>query len=251
MNINCIENRILNANGILQPTILRAILNLYNGGLHLMTARIVREECYIIDNSVDWNGRLAAICNAMRNTIECGGTIVGEDIDCNDFTIEYDGDIDNLGNMKITIIDEDPCVLDGKEDFLNKKIHIVCVAVNALTIFNVYAATIGEMLTEEATRYANTVNRHNETGTLFPKLNLTIVPLTIFENRNDTGNRNKMQKIIIDCLDSNEKYIKCTNLIFALERRSDFDRDTALEVLKAIVNNYKFVYTKRILFYNL
>ena len=89
MDINCMENRILNATGVLQPTILRAILNLYNGGLHLMTARNVIDECNIIDNAVDWNGRLAAICNSMRNATDCGGIIVGEDIDCNHFTIEF------------------------------------------------------------------------------------------------------------------------------------------------------------------
>ena len=83
------ENRILNANGVLQSTILRAILNLYNGGLHVMTARIVREECYNIDNAVDWGRRLAAICLAMRNTIECGGAIVGENRNFNNFTIEF------------------------------------------------------------------------------------------------------------------------------------------------------------------
>ena len=89
MDINCMENRILNANGVLQSTILRAILNLYNGGLLLMTARNVKEECNNIDNSVDWAGRLAAICHAMRNASECGGRIVSENRDCNDFKIEF------------------------------------------------------------------------------------------------------------------------------------------------------------------
>lgn len=89
MDINCMENRILNANGVLQSTILRAILNLYNGGSRLMTARSVNEECNNIDNSVDWGRRLAAICNAMRNATECGGRIVGEDSNFNDFAIEF------------------------------------------------------------------------------------------------------------------------------------------------------------------
>jgi hypothetical protein len=151
--------------------------------------------------------------------------------------------------MKITIIKDNPYVLDGKEDFLNKKIHIVFVAANALTLFNAYATAIGGISTEEASRYVNTVNKHNETGTLYPRLNITLVPLTIFENRNDTGDRVKMKKNIIDCLYSNEKYVKCPDLVFALEKRYDFDIDTALEVLKIIVKDYKFVYTKRILFY--
>jgi hypothetical protein len=151
--------------------------------------------------------------------------------------------------MEITLINDGPWVLDGKDDFLNKEIHLVCVAINSLTTFGAYATAVGGMSTEEASNHANTVNKKNETRTLFPKLNLTIVPLTIFDNRDDTGNIINMQKIIIDCLESNEKYIKCANLVFAFERRYDFDIDSALEALYIIVNDYKFVYTKRILFY--
>lgn len=89
MDINCMENRILNANGVLQSTILRAILNLYNGGSRLMTARIIREECKKIEKNVPWGDRIPAIRNAMKNAANCGGRIVGENRDCNDFTIEF------------------------------------------------------------------------------------------------------------------------------------------------------------------
>ena len=87
MNINCMENRILNANGILQPTILRAILNLYYTGSKQITAEEVKEECMRIENTVIWKLRLPAICNAMRNATKCGGKIIGEDKDSNNFAI--------------------------------------------------------------------------------------------------------------------------------------------------------------------
>ena len=96
MDINCMENKITTANGVLQPTILTAILNLYNGGLRLMTARNVKEECRKIDKMTPWDKRIKAIYNAMRNATECGGRIIGEDKPSNDFTIAFDGNISNL-----------------------------------------------------------------------------------------------------------------------------------------------------------
>lgn len=100
MNTNCLLKKIANASGKLQPTILTAILNIYNRGLHHITAREVKEECKIIDNSVPWDGRIPAICNAMRNTTECGFSIIGKDINSNDFTISIDDNITNKGLPK-------------------------------------------------------------------------------------------------------------------------------------------------------
>jgi hypothetical protein len=152
--------------------------------------------------------------------------------------------------MKLTIINDGPWILDGSDDFLEKKIHLVCIAVNALTQFGVYAKVIGGLSNELAENYVNKVNEKNETGTLYPKLNLTIMPLTIFEGRDDTNQSLVMEKHIIDCFDSNEKYTKCPKLIFALERRGDFDIDLAFKTLSALIDKYKFNFTKEIEFYN-
>lgn len=89
MNTNCLIKKIATARGILQPTILQAILNLYQRGIIQMSACEVKEECYRLDNTKDWNGRLPAMCHAMRNAIECDGRIVGEDRDHNEFTITF------------------------------------------------------------------------------------------------------------------------------------------------------------------
>jgi len=89
MNENCLIQRIAIARGILQPTVLRAILNLYQEGQQQMTARQVKDKCYQLDNTRYWDGRLPAICNAMRNATECGGQVVGADGDFLEFTISF------------------------------------------------------------------------------------------------------------------------------------------------------------------
>ena len=99
MNINCINNKIATANGVLQPIILQSIKDIYLNGNYQITARMVRNQCIIIDNNIQWNGKPAAICNAMRNAIECGGNIFGEDRDFLDFTISFD---DNGNNLEIS-----------------------------------------------------------------------------------------------------------------------------------------------------
>jgi hypothetical protein len=96
MNIECLNSKIANANGVLQPTILRAIKEIYKNGKHQMTAIMVINHCITINNSIPWKGRLAAICGAMRNAIKCGGRIIDEDRDFNGFTIAFDGNDNNL-----------------------------------------------------------------------------------------------------------------------------------------------------------
>lgn len=104
MITNCLQNQIANATGKLQPTILTAILNVYNRGLRLIKARDVREECKKINNSVPWDGRIPAICNAMRNATECGGSIIGSDVNSNEFSISLDNNITNTELPKEQII---------------------------------------------------------------------------------------------------------------------------------------------------
>ncbi len=121
MNINCINNQIAIANGVLQPIILQAIKNIYLMGNHQMTASMIRNQCILIDNNKPWGGRLPAICNAMRNAIQCGGRIIGEDRDFNDFTIAFDGNGNNL-EMKTPIktkpkVDSKP---KDKSNYLSK-----------------------------------------------------------------------------------------------------------------------------------
>ncbi|HQZ26009.1 MAG TPA: hypothetical protein PLD18_11985 [Flavobacterium sp.] len=78
-----------NANGVLQPKILMAILLLYQNGNSQMSAINVRQECFNLNNTRPWNSRLPSICNAMRNAIKCSGEIIGENRDFLEFTISF------------------------------------------------------------------------------------------------------------------------------------------------------------------
>lgn len=134
MNTNCLQKKIANATGILQPTILTAILDIYNRGLHLITAREVKERCRILNNFVPWDGRINAICNAMRNTTECGFYIVGEDVSSNDFTISFDDNISISEKPKEQIISKvinnDGIVKSVQENFelnLSKNFKVVMI----------------------------------------------------------------------------------------------------------------------------
>jgi len=97
--MNCLETKIEKASGPLKPTILSAILKLYKKGKLQISAKELKEECSVLDSTKDWNGRLAAICNGMRNVIDCGWRIITEDRDFNGFTISKNENQDSLNDL--------------------------------------------------------------------------------------------------------------------------------------------------------
>ena len=132
-------------------------------------------------------------------------------------------------------------------DLLNKKIHVVCKARNGLTVYGSYLTAVCNVNKAEAVKYADTINFKNETGTLYPKHNISAVPVSIYNQRNDFGNREIMKKHILDCFLANEQYIKCGDLIFDLDNYdNDFDLDLAYQVLKEEAKIYSFNFTKNI-----
>ena len=58
MNINCINNKIANANSVLKPIILQAIREIYLNGNHQMTARMVKNQCIILDANNLWDKKI-------------------------------------------------------------------------------------------------------------------------------------------------------------------------------------------------
>ncbi|HEY5327367.1 MAG TPA: hypothetical protein VIJ27_10240 [Mucilaginibacter sp.] len=121
------------------------------------------------------------------------------------------------------------------DDFLNKRIHIICPAANGLTVFNAFVVYPAGMSHDKAGQLAETVNIKNETGTLYPMFNMTIIPLTLFKNRNDFGNEVIMKKHIADCFEAHKTYIKSPKMIFVFEKKDDFDYQLATKVL---LNNW-------------
>jgi hypothetical protein len=91
------NDKIANAHNPLKPIILSAILNIYQNGNNEITAQMVKIECAKIDNTIIWNNRIPAICSAMRNSLECGGRILGENRDFNGFTITFGANVE--GNI--------------------------------------------------------------------------------------------------------------------------------------------------------
>ena len=103
MNVNCMNDKIANSNNSLRPIILRAILNIFQNGNNEISANMVKIECGIINKTVLWNNKIPAICSGMRNVLDCGGKIIGEDRDFNGFTIAFSGKIEDgiISRIKI------------------------------------------------------------------------------------------------------------------------------------------------------
>lgn len=93
MKNNCLSKLALNASGKLQPQILEAIASFVNNEIYEINANMVRDRCISMNSTVNWSGRLPAICNGMRNTSACGAIITSEDRDFGGFTIRF-----NTGN---------------------------------------------------------------------------------------------------------------------------------------------------------
>ncbi len=136
---------------------------------------------------------------------------------------------------------------DITEQFLTKKIHLVCVAGNAYEFYFHHAFKVKNNSLDQLQTQIDRVNQMNETGT-YPSYYMTILPLSVYNGRDSLGDRNSMVKNIRDCFEANEKYIKSSKLVFALERRPDFDIDLAHQVLEAEAMNANFTFTKEIVF---
>jgi hypothetical protein len=127
--------------------------------------------------------------------------------------------------------------------FLNKQIHIVCASFNGLTTFGAFA-NLGGVESEEAEKMADRVNQAKEVGTLYPKLNLTIIPgskdmETVFE-------RNTWIKYIRDCFKANEEYIKCPVLIFILDFSAETSQLAKNILVEEAAARHDFVFTRSI-----
>jgi hypothetical protein len=110
----CLQNKIATSVGSLQSTIIKAILNLYQRGYLQMSAKMVRDECISLNNENPWRKSIPAICNAMRNAINCGGRIIGEDRDFLGFKITFIGNIDSSLGEKVNNV-------NPKIPLINKK----------------------------------------------------------------------------------------------------------------------------------
>jgi cytoplasmic iron level regulating protein YaaA (DUF328/UPF0246 family) len=135
MNINCLNDKIANAKNPLRPIILRAILNIYQNGNNQISAQMVKIECGFIENTISWNNRIPAICNAMRNSLDCGGRISGENRDFNGFTIAF-----NTTNLKQVITQ----VIRDKDEMENSSLMTFDKGQNSIFLATCSSAKISE-----------------------------------------------------------------------------------------------------------
>lgn len=125
-----------------------------------------------------------------------------------------------------------------------KLIHLVFIAVNGPSLFMNQVCDLGGMPYQKAVMHANTVNNANETGTLHPQFAVTVVPQSIYGNRNDFGNRSIMKKNIDDCFLANEKYVHAPEIFFMFEDRPDFDKPLAIEMIIEANGHADFTHTQ-------
>lgn len=112
-------------------------------------------------------------------------------------------------------------------------IHIVFVADSGPSMYMFHATESAGLVYNQAANLAETVNIQNETGSLQP-IAITIVPKSVYGNRNDLGNHDIMYRHIVDVFEANEHYLRCAEIFFCFEQRPDFDRDLAYQVVEEI-----------------
>ena len=123
----------------------------------------------------------------------------------------------------------------------NKEVHLVCPAIKSLTTYGAISSLF--MSEEEALDHALAVNRTNETGTLYPKAPITIIPLCIFEERNEFGNAALVKKHIENCFVANEQHWKIPHLHFCFDQGDVFDCELAKKTCNEALETREFVYT--------
>lgn len=117
--------------------------------------------------------------------------------------------------MEVQPLQIDLASPEASDAFLGNEFHIVCHACNGLTFYNSFAVNTGGLSFEEAGWYADQVNDANEVGTLYPRLNLTIIPW--YANNDRCPDKEMMKRHIHDCFTANENYVRCPEMIFLFD----------------------------------
>jgi hypothetical protein len=124
------------------------------------------------------------------------------------------------------------------DKFKAKEIHLVCVATGGLTTCDCAASTIGGMNQErEVWPLTKRVNRIGETGTFYPKLPLTVVPLLKWEDRPLPDDpEDFLTRSFQDVAKANREYIKLKTLYIDLNGwGSDYPFDQARQIAEKVL----------------
>lgn len=91
-------------------------------------------------------------------------------------------------------------------------VHVVAFAEEGLSFFQCYCQFALGLSIAQGVSYCNRINQHDETGTLFPKGNLTALPKRFF--RNAEWDEEGFRKCLRDAFVANRDYCKTEHLIF-------------------------------------
>jgi histidinol phosphatase-like enzyme len=80
-------------------------------------------------------------------------------------------------------------------------------------------------------------NQNNEVRTLFPKINVSVFPLSIYEERNSWEDYEQMKNAILKIFEFDQKYLKSRRILFALEERYDFNRKLSYSILEEVLSD--------------
>ena len=125
------------------------------------------------------------------------------------------------------------------DKFKAKEIHLVCIATGGLTTCDFAASTIGGMDQEsEVWPLTKEVNRVGETGTFYPRLPLTVIPLLSWDDRTEPTEVDEfLRRSFEDVAKANREYIQLKALYVDLNGwGSDYPFKRAREISEEILS---------------
>jgi hypothetical protein len=133
---------------------------------------------------------------------------------------------------------------NGAVDLLNLRdgqVHLVCPALNGLTIFRVCASLVGGIPPQECEAICNKINTLKSVQTMFPTLALTAMPLHRTWQESHLGpaacfgNESQIRHNLEECLNIHTQSIKSPIIIFALDQGNVFDIKTTKRILNQLL----------------
>ena len=124
--------------------------------------------------------------------------------------------------------------------------HVVLVADLAGKNFAAYRERIEALGHQPAEFYVTEVNRRNEAGVFYPKLDLTLLPMSRYQDRDDFGNAEIMARHVQEVFKANEEHCGNDEIYFALDCEKTFDAATFEKALeKALAAKKQFKRTQK------
>ncbi len=124
--------------------------------------------------------------------------------------------------MNITFLEHEDNSINFTDFLKRGECHYVSVAMPGLTFASSYIEFAGNFSVEQRNGFMTTVNRAKETGTLYPKLNLTLLPspsasytgFDYTEYNSGDFSTDEVIRHILDAFKANSEYIKSKKMYF-------------------------------------